>query len=355
MSAENIRKIYDEMIAEDAVEFGNRLREVQDMAKCAQDAFDELAEKNADLGAGVIPPILRCITSHVIKAACDPDLTLEERRAEVGAYLAPMIAMHYDVYTRGCLNDLDSVLNVDFPEENQPEQHRLQPELQSFQRKAKMSFFKRQWISQEVIDYLMGLPPMYRIFYRVRTNKDYVASFLFRDDAGKLVADLYAKNVIGIDVRNQDDPDCARIYVEGRTDEYTLSLAKKVVGAYMAQQPKTQSDLNAGELESMQYKLREAIEKALHLIIPDGDKNIALNFGMLSPEYKRRVADLLLRFDGNCVPVTINIDTMMSTDEEIGATLDEIAMYEMGRDEREKQNDEGDTDDGDDTYEDEDA
>ena len=211
-----------------------------------------------------------------------------------------------------------------------------------------MSLFKRQWISQEVIDYLMGLPLMYRIFYRVRTSKDYVASFLFRDDAGKLVADLYAKHVIGIDVRNQDDPDCARICVEGRTDDFTLRLAKKVVGEYMAQQPKTQSNLNAGELESMQYKLREAIENALRLIIPDGGKNIALNFGMLPLEYKRRVVDLLLRFDGNCVPVTINIDTMMSTDEEIGATLDEIAMYEMERDERENQDDEDDADEGED-------
>ena len=80
-----------------------------------------------------------------------------------------------------------------------------------------MSIFKRQWISQEVIDYLMELPLMYRIFYRVQTSKDYVASFLFRDDAGKLVADLYAKHVIGIDVQNQDDTDCARIYVEGQT------------------------------------------------------------------------------------------------------------------------------------------
>ena len=347
MSAENIRKLY-EMMSADRPSFDKKMLEVQDLAKCAQGAFDELAEKNSDLGAGVILPILRCITSHVLSAATKSDLSFEERYNEVADYLAPMIVMHYDVYTRGCLNDLDSVLNVDFPEENQPEQHRLQPELQSFQRKAKMSFFKRQWISQEVIDYLMGLPPMYRIFYRVRTNKDYVASFLFRDDAGKLVADLYAKDVIGIDVKNQDDPDCARIYVEGRTDEYTLSLAKKVVGAYMAQQPKTQSDLNAGELESMQYKLREAIEKALHLIIPDGDKNIALNFGMLSPEYKRRVVDLLLRFDGNCVPVTINIDTMMSTDEEIGATLDEITMYEMEQKERENCDDVGAADEGED-------
>lgn len=211
-----------------------------------------------------------------------------------------------------------------------------------------MSLFKRQWITQDVIDYLMGLPLMYQIFYRVQTNKNYVASFLFRDDAGKLIADLYAKDVIGIDVRNQDDTDCARIYVDGRTDEDTLPLAKKLVEAYMAQQPKTRSNLQASELESMQYKLREAIENALHLIIPEGGKNIALNFGMLPPEYKRRVVDLLQRLDGNCVPVTIYIDTMMSTDEEIGATLDEITMYEMEQKEHENCDDVGDADEGED-------
>ena len=203
-----------------------------------------------------------------------------------------------------------------------------------------MSFSKRQWITQDVIDYLMGLPLMYQIFYRVQTSEDHITSFLFRDDAGKFIADLYAINVIGIDIQNQDDADCARIYVDGCTDEHTLSLARKAVEAYMAQQPKTRSNLSASELDSMQYKLREAIEEALHLKIPDGDKNIILNFSMLPPDFKRRVTDLLSRLDGNCVPVTIHITTMMATDEEIGATLDEITMYEMEQNERENWDDE---------------
>lgn len=112
MSAENIRKLYNEM-SEDRTSFDRKLCEIQDTAKCAQDAFNELARGNSDLGAGVLPPILRCITSHVISAANNPNLSREERYAEVSGYLAPLVAMHYDVYTKECLDNIDSVLNED--------------------------------------------------------------------------------------------------------------------------------------------------------------------------------------------------------------------------------------------------
>lgn len=110
MSAENIRRIYNEMV-EDRHSFNHRMGEIQEMAKCAQEAFNDLAKGNSDLGAGVIPPILRCITSHVLNAATNPDLTREERYAEVSGYLAPLVAMHYDAYTRECLDNIDTILN----------------------------------------------------------------------------------------------------------------------------------------------------------------------------------------------------------------------------------------------------
>ena len=112
MSAENIRKLYNDM-SEDRTSFDRKLCEIQDTAKCAQDAFNELARGNSDLGAGVLPPILRCITSHVISAANNPNLSREERFAEVSGYLAPLVAMHYDVYTKECLDNIYSVLNED--------------------------------------------------------------------------------------------------------------------------------------------------------------------------------------------------------------------------------------------------
>ena len=110
MSAENIRKIYEKM-SEDRSAFDRKLGEIQEMSKCAQDAFNELARGNSDLGAGVIPPILRCLTSHVLSAATNSELTKEERYAEVSGYLAPLVAMHYDVYTKECLDNIDSILN----------------------------------------------------------------------------------------------------------------------------------------------------------------------------------------------------------------------------------------------------
>ena len=115
MSVENIRKLYEEMSV-DRSNFNKKLLEVQDFSQAAQDAFDDLAKGNSDLGAGVILPILRCITSHVLSVATNPDLSREDRVAEVSNFLAPMIVMHYDVYTRECLDGIDSILNEDSSE-----------------------------------------------------------------------------------------------------------------------------------------------------------------------------------------------------------------------------------------------
>lgn len=115
MSAENIKKLY-EMMSANRCGFDKKLLEVQDLAKCAQDAFDELAESNSFLGAGVIPPILHCITTHVMSAARKPDSSYEECYNEVAGYLAPMIVMHYDAYTKKCLDGIDTVLNDDSSE-----------------------------------------------------------------------------------------------------------------------------------------------------------------------------------------------------------------------------------------------
>lgn len=115
MSVENIRKLY-EMMSADRCGFDKKLHEVQNLAKCAQDAFDELAEGNCFLGAGVIPPILHCITTHVMSAATKTDSSYKDRYNEVSGYLAPMIVMHYDTFTKKCLDGIDSILNDDSSE-----------------------------------------------------------------------------------------------------------------------------------------------------------------------------------------------------------------------------------------------
>lgn len=115
MSVENIRKLYEEM-SEDRPNFNRKMVQVQKRSLSTQKSFNKLAEGNSDLGAGVILPVLQCITSHVIKAATDPDLSSDERTEKVAGFLAPMIAMHYDVYTRECLENIDTILN-DVPSE----------------------------------------------------------------------------------------------------------------------------------------------------------------------------------------------------------------------------------------------
>lgn len=203
-----------------------------------------------------------------------------------------------------------------------------------------MSIFKRQWISQGVIDYLMSLPLMYRIFYRVQANKDYVASFLFRDNDGKLIADLFAQNVVGIDIHYQDALDNQRIYVDGTIGDDSLDYVKKKVAEFMEQFPATQSNLRLSTLLDMQYKLREKIEDAILVQAPKKgeDPNIDFCFNNLSPAGKRRVVEFLMRLDEKCIPVSLCMHITLTTDEQIGATLDEVAMYEMEREELENQN-----------------
>jgi hypothetical protein len=110
MPNSEIREIYEKMVV-DRRDFDKKMGEVQDLAKTAQDAFNGLVNENSDLGAGVILPILRCITSHVLKVAGDRNLSKDDKFSEISSYLAPMIAMHYDVYTHECIENIDEVLN----------------------------------------------------------------------------------------------------------------------------------------------------------------------------------------------------------------------------------------------------
>ena len=214
-----------------------------------------------------------------------------------------------------------------------------------------MSLSKRQWISQDVIDYLMGLPPTFQIFYEVRTTKKHLTSFLFRDGEGKMVADLYAENVESVAILYQGDWYDKRYFVHGRLDGSSLPRLKNVLQEHISKFPATQSKVQLNALSSMQAKLRDVIEDATKVIgyhPEEDDKDYVLNFGALPPDAKRRVADFIIRLDKECVPVTLTVSLRGVTEEQIGATLDEIAMYEMERDERENQDDEGDTDEGED-------
>jgi hypothetical protein len=116
-----------------------------------------------------------------------------------------------------------------------------------------MRLFKHQWITQEVIDYLMSIPQIYQILYVVRINKDFSSSFLFRDDDGKLVANLYERDVIAVRIQYQDDPffeDCPASKI---LDKYSLPYMKRVFGEFMARRPTTQSNVKPKDLYMMLF------------------------------------------------------------------------------------------------------
>ncbi len=58
-------------------------------------------------------------------------------------------------------------------------------------------FFKKKpktWIDQSVIDYLMGIHPLFVIYYSVRVNGQSTL-FKFRDEQGRFLADIYVNHL----------------------------------------------------------------------------------------------------------------------------------------------------------------
>ena len=193
-----------------------------------------------------------------------------------------------------------------------------------------MSLFKHQWITQEVIDYLMSIPQIYQILYVVRINKDFSSSFLFRDDDGKLVANLYERNVTAIRIQYQEDglfEDCGF----GKTlDKFYIPYMKQKFGRFFAMFPTTQSNMKPKDLYMMQYTLRDSIERATGVRgLYNDDKDIILHLNSIPFEIRKRIANFIARLDDKCVSVGLNIIISGATDEKIGATADELALFEM--------------------------
>ena len=193
-----------------------------------------------------------------------------------------------------------------------------------------MRLFKHQWITQEVIDYLMTLPILYQILYVVRVNGNGSTSFLFRDDDGKMVANLYERDVIAVRIQYQDDPffeDCPAGKI---LDKYSLPYMKRVFGEFMARRPTTQSDVKPKDLYMMQYTLRDSIERVTGVRgIYSDSKDIIVEMNHLPFENRKKFADFIARLDDKCVHVGIHVMISGSTDEHVGATSDELALYEM--------------------------
>ena len=197
------------------------------------------------------------------------------------------------------------------------------------------NFFKRQWIGHDMIDYIKTLPKYYRVTYEVAVGGRSV-SFPLRDEDGNIVAgddDFHARNVVSLTVHYQQHGDNERIGVFGKLDKTDLDLFRKAFERLEKDYPKSDSQVKAKSLHEMQQQLRDEIEHITKTESYHKGPNLLINWTGASQLYRDRMAPLLQRLGENCVPVTVSIDMTNATDEQICATLDELSMYEIERDE----------------------
>jgi len=196
------------------------------------------------------------------------------------------------------------------------------------------NFFGRQWIGQEMIDYIKSLPKLYRVTYETLVGGR-TLSFPIRDEDGNILADdndFHARNVVSLTVHYQRMGGSEYIGVFGKLDGDDLELFKKAFARLERDYPKSTSTVSAKSLHEMQLQLREEIERITRTGSPHEGTNMLINLNGASQLFRDRIVPLLLRLGDNCVPVTVSIDMTNATEEQIGATLTELAMYEMERD-----------------------
>lgn len=191
------------------------------------------------------------------------------------------------------------------------------------------NLFAREWIKTEVVDYLMTIPELFRIFYTVDANGREI-DITIRDENGELQDfDRRHRNVIGIGIQYQEDGFAEVYSVNGIIDSERIPYMKEKFGKFIKKYPETASKLKARHLYGMQCSLRKEIERITNVIGAYDGKNIVYNLGALNPDARNRVLDTIRRFGKDCVSTTLMVTISGSTDEEIGATLNELAMSEM--------------------------
>lgn len=193
------------------------------------------------------------------------------------------------------------------------------------------NFFKRRWICQEAVDYLMSLPKMYRVYYMVQSGND-LHKLLIRDEdcVQSAILDWKDSNVVCIGVQYQEDGFSEYYHVNGYIDQSDVSRMKETFDKFIAKYTATNSALDMKSLYSMQHQLRTEIERVCGVQCAYDGKDLIYNLTGISQEGKERVLDMVRRFNKDCVEVAMIITIAGSTDERIGSTLDELAMYEVG-------------------------
>ena len=214
-------------------------------------------------------------------------------------------------------------------------------------------FKKKQWADTATVAYLMGISPLFTIKYSIRGQNGQKVTFPFRNEKGEMVADLYEKHVVEVSIHYQDTEmlEFVTVFNGSITEERGLRHLKNIFDSFIEKCPKTESKVCVKDLKTMQKDLHDQIEKIVNVYGwdkgPESKSNdIKVYLNSIKPEYRARLVDFLVRLDKCSVPVTINLSIDGLTDEMIGSTLNELAMFEMEDVEKDAEADEENPFDG---------
>lgn len=201
------------------------------------------------------------------------------------------------------------------------------------------NIFKKRWIkSQEVIDYLLSLPKMYHVFFRINC-KGQEMPFPLRNENGDngLLTKFNERNVVGLFISYQDLGEEMILRVDEPVDKYDLPAIRRHVEEYIAKMDSASKyDYSPKRLHDMQRKLRDKIESIVGFHVIDEEKyednTILLRLSNMTPEIRRRILDFACRLSDDSVPAFLQISLDGSTVEQLDATATELDMFEMETD-----------------------
>lgn len=194
------------------------------------------------------------------------------------------------------------------------------------------NFFKRKWMSFDVLDYIVSIPLMFKVGYTVRGDSTF---HLIRNEDGVLYADDFnERNVEELVIQYQEDGLTMNYLVYEPLDKSHIPYIKERFNRLIKNHPSTKIKVKSKDLYSMQMKLRQEIEKVTNIKTPYDGKDLIINLNGSEQCVRDRLCPLLQRLGNCCVPVTVLIHLAGTPVEEIDSTMDEIAMYELDQQEK---------------------
>lgn len=191
------------------------------------------------------------------------------------------------------------------------------------------NFFKRRWICQKAVEYIRNLPKMFRVYYTIDVNGRHI-DFDIRDEDGNMRDDVdwYCKKVVGIGIQFHEDGFRETYYLKDVLDQFTLQYVKKCFERVIGMCPKSECRVSSKALYAMQAGIRKEIERTTFVTGAYDGKDIVYNLSAIDQAHRDRIVDVLRRLGSDCVDVSVVIHISGATDEQIGATMDELAMVE---------------------------